>query len=380
MPNRPDDVIATTAQLLAANYAHAAERLSRAERSKLASQFASYSGLSSLTEEQQQNVTKILQMLVNDVEMEVRKALAVAAARNPAFPHSIATELAADFDDVAIPMLEVSSLFTDADLLEIIETYPSVLKLTAIARRPEVSGLISSVLVESSDSPDVIKVLLENTGACIDARCFEDIIDRHGALAPIQEAIVGREELPAVAIMKLVPRITRALVDRLVDRHRVPADVAKTLALDTQQHATLGLATGLSKDALDSLIDELIACDAITPSFLMRALCVGHLEFFCRTLSAMTFNSTDYVTSRITESPEEELPPIWRGASLPEEWIPAACAAIAVITDSALSAANLSIADHKARIMEGIAAKFAAMNVDLTQADRDYLFAKPVVH
>lgn len=379
MPDRPDDVIATTAQLLAANYARAAERLSRAERSKLASQFASYAGLSSLTDDQQLNVTKILQMLVNDVEMEVRKALATSAARNPAFPHSIAIEMAADFDEVAIPMLEVSSIFTDADLLEIIEIYPSAPKLTAIAGRPEVSGLISSVLVEG-DNPDVIKVLLQNTGARIDDRSFEHIIERHGALAPIQEAIVGREELPAVAIVKLVPRITRALVNRLVDRHRVPADAAKALALDTQQHATLGLATGLSKDALDNLIDELIACDAITPSFLMRALCVGHLEFFCRTLSAMTFNSSDYVTSRITESAEEELPPIWRGASLPEEWIPAACAAIAIITDGALSAAKLSIADHKARIMESIAAKFDALGVHLAQADRDYLFAKPVIH
>jgi uncharacterized protein (DUF2336 family) len=379
MSGRPDDVIAATAQLLAANYAHAAERLSRAERSKLAAQFAGYAGLSSLSVEQQRNVAKILQMLVNDVEMEVRRALATVAARNPAFPHGIAIELAADFDEVAIPILELSSIFSDADLLEIIETYPSVPKLTAIARRPEVSGAIASALV-GSDSPDVIKVLLENNAAHIDDECFEKIVDRHAALPPIQEAIIGREELPAVAIVKLVPRITRALVDRLVDRHRIPVEVAKTLALDTQQHATLGLATGLSKDALDNLIDELIACDAVTPSFLMRALCVGHLEFFCRALSAMTFNSTDYVTSRITALPREELPPIWRSASLPEEWIPAACAAIAVITDGTLNATELNITEHKARIMERISAKFDALGVDLSQADRDYLFAVPVAH
>ena len=80
---------------------------------------------------------EILSMMCKDAEERVRAALAANLKECPFLPHEIARTLADDVATVSTPILRFSSVLTDADLIEIVQSQGED-KQKAIASRPSV--------------------------------------------------------------------------------------------------------------------------------------------------------------------------------------------------------------------------------------------------
>ena len=60
---------------------------------------------------------QIFRLLVKDTALAVREALAARIKNNPEIPRDIVLHMAADVEQVAVPVLEASAVFSDADLV-----------------------------------------------------------------------------------------------------------------------------------------------------------------------------------------------------------------------------------------------------------------------
>ena len=249
-------------------------RASTAE--KVAQQF----GDGVLSESEGRLAEEIFQIMVKDAEVRVREALAKNLQSAPNLPRELATRLAGDISDsVALPIIKFSEVLTDEDLVEIVRTQPES-RQVAVAERPAVSEVVSEAIVEHGAEEAVVS-LVSNENAEISDTTLEKVVDKHGDIERVQNPLVHRAKLPVNVAEKLVSKISDELKNYLVANHDLPEHLATDIILQTRERATIGLvSSGASEDELVSLVNQLRRSGRLTPSIILRSLCVGDLPFF----------------------------------------------------------------------------------------------------
>ncbi len=221
----------------------------------------------------------ILGLLAADVADEVRESLAEHIKHSPLLPHSLAVSLAQDIESVALPILRASDVLTDDDLIGIVQG-GSEAKQFAIAERRTVSEAVAHALVETGRR-GVICVLLANDGAQIAAPSLEAALDSFQDDEDVTALMVERRELPLAVTERLVSTLSETLRERLIQRHNLPESLVADLAQHGRERALSRLVTDESRVVeIEALVDRLHATGKLTPTLLLRAICVGDLHFF----------------------------------------------------------------------------------------------------
>jgi len=256
-------------------------RASTAE--KVAQQF----GDGTLSESEGKLAEEIFNIMVKDAEERVREALAKNLQSAPNLPHDLASKLASDTsDNVALPIIRYSDVLTEDDLLEIVRTQPGA-RQVAVAERPAVSESVSEAIVEHG-TEDAVVSLVSNDGAAISDASLEKVVEKHGEIERVQKPLVRRERLPVSVAEKLVSKISDELKTYLVANHDLPEQLAADLILQTRERATIGLVSdGASEEDLVVLVKQMHDKGRLTPSIILRALCVGDMPFFETSVSLL---------------------------------------------------------------------------------------------
>lgn len=255
-------------------------------------------------------VLEIIGEIATHVESSVRRALSASIASSPLVPRDLAMKLASDIDDVATPMLELSKVLTDDDILALIERRPSDAKLCAIACREQVSDPVCDALV-TQGSVDVAIQLARNSGAALSETSLTKLIEAHAANSQVHHAIITRKTLPIAIIPRLIDVISDELLTLLSERHQLDAALKEELLLDARERAVIGLTSGISSRALMHFVRELEMERRITPSLLVRGAILGNLEFVVHALARLNMADVTDTRARILEAPETELARLW---------------------------------------------------------------------
>ena len=245
---------------------------------KVASQFAS----SALSDGARREAEQIVRALLQDVEAQVRAALSTNLRFCETLPHDVALKLASDVDSVALPILEDSPALNNADLVSIIAEAGET-KQAAIARRPTVSTDVADALV-ATDSEEVVATLVGNAGAEIGDATYGRILDTFADSERVTTPLVHRQQIPVAIAERLVTLVSENLRDYLVARHELPDSVTTDLILKSRERATLQLS---GADNVEALVRSLAKNDRLTPSIVLRALCMGDLLFFEWSMSVL---------------------------------------------------------------------------------------------
>lgn len=135
-------------------------------RSLLAAKLAMDYDSGQFSETEAKIAIDIFRILVRDVEKKVRRTLAEQLAHCPAAPKDVIVKLAQDEADIAVHVLEYSSVLTELDLVAIVRSTKEVLKLCAVARRANVTEPLSDALLDTGHER-VLQEVFENKGAAI---------------------------------------------------------------------------------------------------------------------------------------------------------------------------------------------------------------------
>jgi len=144
-----------------------------------------------LSPSERQIAEEIFRVMVRDVEVRVREALAESLKGVPDLSGDIALSLVSDSaDSVALPMLESSAALSDEELLAIVNSGQES-RQVAVAQRDSVSETISDALVETGNE-DAVVALVGNAGAAIREDTLLTVVNRFGDSERVQTPLVHR--------------------------------------------------------------------------------------------------------------------------------------------------------------------------------------------
>lgn len=274
----------------------------------------------------------IFRIMVRDVEQKVREALSHSIRLSPDLPHDVAVALANDIASVALPIIEASTVLTDDDLLSIIRSKPSEYQV-AVASREVVSERVSDALVETRNE-DVVARLVANDGARLTEQTMSRVLDEFGHVKRICNPMAERSALPLAVAERLVTLVSDKIRDHLVTHHDLSPDVATDLVLDSRERATLSLLGG-GADVPDvfELVNQLHANGRLTPTIVMRALCMGDLSFFEVAMARLANIPVANAHQLIHDRGGRGLARLLQQAGLPPQSLPVARAALQAIEE-----------------------------------------------
>lgn len=347
---------------------------SGAARAETAAKVASDFTKEDLTEKERAMAEDIFRLMVKDAEVRVREALAQNLKENPAVPHDVAVSLARDVDTVALPILQFSEVLTDDDLMEIV-TSQGATKQIAIAQRDTVSAVISDALVESGNE-EVVTSLVSNRGADISEKSFSAVVDKFGDSEKVQGAMVYRPKLPVTIAERLVTLVSEKLREELSQRHELDPTVSTDLILQARERATISLSSMGDETDLGKLISQLKENGRLTPSLVLRALCMGDLSFYEFSVAELAGLSVENVRKLIHDSGELGLKGLYSKTGLPHAHYPAARAAIDVARETEYDGGEHDRERYSRRMLERILTQYGDLGVDFDSDDLEYLLTK----
>lgn len=151
----------------------------------------------------------ILRMLVDQVEVQIRRHIADYLAERDDVPHDLITFLANDEITVSYPILVHSKLLKDEDLIEIILSRTQRHRL-AIAIRPNLTEQVSDHLIGSNDV-EVITTLLCNDTAQIYSESLARLVDQSIEIEQYREPLLHRRDLPVDLAQRMYAWVGDAL-------------------------------------------------------------------------------------------------------------------------------------------------------------------------
>lgn len=165
-----------------------------------------------------------LARLAADAVEEIAAVVAEAVKELPAAPREIVLALAHERRaSLAAPVIRLSPLLTERDLLDLVAAPPVAETLTAIARRPAISEAVADALAATGDTA-AIAALLGNGSAAIREATLDALVVQAADRTAWQEPLVRRPALPPRAAMALAGFVAEHLLAPLMARADLPAD------------------------------------------------------------------------------------------------------------------------------------------------------------
>ena len=324
-----------------------------------------------LTQEERTHAESIIAIMAQDAAILVRRSLAVALKNSPSLPRDIANKLSRDVESIALPVILNSPVLTDSDLVEIVRTCPPA-KQVAVASRETISVTVTGAIAQFA-VPAAVERALANDNAAFDIEGLDAALERFSGMSQITAAMVRRNELPVAITEKLVTLVTGELFDHLVNNHELPPQVAIDLAVGSRERATLDIVeqAGRQND-VRRFVQQLNLNGRLTPSLLMRGLCLGHIDFIEHAMAELAGVSHHRIWLLIHDSGPLGLKAAFDRAGLPPRLFPSFRAALETYHQIEREGGEQDRLSFRTRMLERTLTLFQSIPKD----DLDYLLDK----
>ncbi len=324
-----------------------------------------------LSPKDRENADQIMRILAEDAAALVRRTLAVTLRSSPNLPRDLAVRLARDIESVAAPILKHSPKLSEDDLIELLLA-SSPEKQVAIAERDQVSEAVVEVIAEHGNK-DAVEAAALNEGASFSDRAYETTINRFENDDDIKSAIISRSSIPIHIAEKMVSLVSGELFDRLVNDHELPPQLAIEIASGARERATLDLVEQAGKTSdPGTFVQHLNLSGRMTPSLIMRAMCLGHMNFVEWAFAELAGVPHSKAWLMIHDAGNLGLKTIFERAGLPNGMFPAFKLAIEVFHENTMDGGEGDLARFRKRMTERVLTQFQA----IPRADLEYLLEK----
>ncbi|MEN6543638.1 DUF2336 domain-containing protein [Parvibaculum sp.] len=292
---------------------------------KVASQFRNVV----LTPRERELAQEILGYLVRDIAAQVRGALAQSLCDLADAPHGIILALARDIDEVALPVLENSTVLTDEDMVHLILTGGGA-KQRAIAGRRIVSPAVADAIAEVG-SRAAVETLVGNEGAAIRPAALNRIVDRYAGDVDIIDPMARRGDLPACLIERLVTLVSDQLRQQMIERYAIDPAMAEIFEEQARERVLVERLQAINPDEVGPVALQIADRKRLSASLLLRALCAGEVGFVETGFSLLTSVPPERAAWLIHDVGPLGFRAVYARAALPEVFYVAFRAALDVI-------------------------------------------------
>ena len=230
---------------------------------------------------------QMIDKMISDSVEAVRRGLAAHIAESPLLPRPMIDRLLADVNEVALPIVQLSPLLSDDELIGQIERGEQFQQ--AIAERPEVSNPVAGALVDQGTEA-AVGALIRNPGADVGEDQLDRAVDRFQNSVNVMGAVAERPGLPLAVAEKLVSltvtesciqAVSEMMMQTLVRRHDLPPVLAEDLVVHGRERS-LADAVRDSDDwsAIEALVERMHSSGRLSTSLMLRVLASGDEQFF----------------------------------------------------------------------------------------------------
>ncbi len=224
-------------------------------------------------------MSDILEKLLSDVEVSIRKKLANRLANNENAPVELIILLANDHIEVATSVLSMSSLLSDDELIKIIR-HKTVQHQLGIATRERLSSSICHELISIGNTKTLI-TLLNNHNADINNASFSALLEKSKNNTPIQPPLIERPDLPKEMAAKMYQWVSDNLKQSILTNLNISEAEINTLLKTTIEEVNEEEVSHITQEKSEILlVNKLYKADRLTPSFLMKCLNQGQISLF----------------------------------------------------------------------------------------------------
>ncbi len=171
-----------------------------------------------------------LKTLATDAAVRVRAALADVLKEMPDAPRELILSLARDTEEhVADPIIRLSPLLTEQDLIGLVSAPPAAWTAVAVARRPDLTEAVSDA-VAATASAGAIRALLANPSAAIRETTLDALIARSVEHVDWHEPLVRRPTLSPGSARRLAAMVATNLLEVLAGRSDLPAGLVDEIS------------------------------------------------------------------------------------------------------------------------------------------------------
>ena len=291
-------------------------------------------------------------MLLDDASPLVRRALADALAASPDAPPAIVFALAADQPNIAAPVLALSPLFIDADLVDAVATGGPAVQ-AAIASRAVLPRSVGAAIAEVGTAESCL-ILVENNDAALAPLSADRIVERFGHLAVIREALLARHDLPVATRQTLVIKLSETLAGFVAGRQWLAPDHAERIAREACEKATVAIAADSETSDVRPLIRHLRATGQLTAGLILRALLSGNVALFEEALAELADLPLPRVCGLVHDGSTAGVRALFDRAGLPSSTFPAFKEAIQAMREGGFVSEPGDAARLKRRMIERV--------------------------
>ena len=323
-------------------------------RAATASEIAHEIANDGMSERERGIALEILEKLAKDVERQVREVLAEQVKSFASIPPSLARTLAEDIDSVSLPVIRLSPVLSEDDLLALVRQ-GNTAKQVAIAKRDSVTERVCDALVDTG-KPLVVSSLLENQSAAIGEQSLHKVVEHFRGDEAMNSLLIKRAKLPLTVAERMIATVSDSLRKHLVERHGVSWDLAHELSRQAGDGVLLERVISDPRVAeVERLVDELYEKGRLSPTILLRALCLGDGHLFAVATARLAGVPIENATPLIYDQGQYGFKAIYAKASLPTELFRAFRTAVESISDVKHVKRESWSPDHSRRIVERLA-------------------------
>jgi uncharacterized protein (DUF2336 family) len=242
------------------------------------------------------HVHTMLAALARDHATRVRAAIAHEIKSMIAAPHDLVLLLARDAAiEVSDPIVRLSPVLTDADLLALLATPPHPSAVESIASRPRLSAAVADAIAKHANAP-AIRALLANPSASIKEATLDALVGRAAHHTEWHAPLVYRPHLSVRAVRALSQFIAtdllRVLAARIdLDQASRDAVCARVVAASARER---------DDESRVAELEQLRAINELTEDLLLetaRAGDVRRLASLLAVASGVSLRTVDRVVS-----------------------------------------------------------------------------------
>jgi uncharacterized protein (DUF2336 family) len=321
------------------------------ERAEAASALARAYLYSALSPDDRAAAEGAMLVLLDDSWPPVRRALADVLGASPDAPAAVVYALAGDLPEIAAPVLALSPLFVDADLIDAVASGGSMVQ-SAIASRAGLPRSVAAAIAEVGTA-EACLVLLNNRDTEIAPFSLDRIVERYGHLGEIREHLTTRNGLSLGARQSLVTKLGE-IAGFAVGREWLDVDNALRIAREACEKMTVALAAETPDAEMRPLIRHLRESGQLTAGLILRALLSGNTALFEGALAELAGMPIGRVSGLIYGSNLNGARALFHKAGLPPSSYPAFKEAIEAMRESGFVSEPKGATRLKRRMIERV--------------------------
>ena len=324
-----------------------------------------------LSPAQRQAAEQVLRGMLDGAAVKIRQIISDTLKDSPHLPHDIAVAFANDVDSVSIPVLQFSSVLTDEDLIAVVQSGAPD-KQVAIAGRAQVSTAVAGELLNTNNAAAAVK-LVANPGAALDETQLETAATKFGSDKRMTETLQQRADLPISIAERLVAFTAETLRAYITRRTDLPESVITQLVLQMREQVTVDLRSPhFPAEEATKLVEHLHAVKRLTPSLILRAVCVGDVSFFEAAMSQLASVAIHNARLLIHDAGSLGFKSLYDKTKLPQTFYPAFRVALEVAKETEMDGLDYDRERYRRQMIERILTQFEALGAE----DLDYLLIR----